>query len=195
MWQLPRTANLTVGEGGNVERVLYAADGEGGAYGLELMLRRKVDEGLYGWVSYTLSRSERYLEDGPTQPFQFDQTHMLNVAVSYQTGPWRFGARFTLASGRPSPRIVGAVFDADDDDYQPMRVHDGTRLPTYHQLDVRIDRSFRIGPVRASAYLDVINVYYSPNVEGRIYQYDFERSAELPGIPILPTLGIRGELP
>ena len=51
----------------------------------------------FGWVSYTLSRSERFLPGGPHSLFSFDQPHVLNVAVSYKTGGWRFGTRFLFA--------------------------------------------------------------------------------------------------
>jgi len=195
MFQLPRfSGDFEVRGGEVVAREIFVADGEGRAYGFEMLLRRKVEAGLYGWISYTLARSERFLEGGQAQPFAFDQTHTLNVAASYLWGRWRFGGRFTLASGRPTPRIVGAVFDADADRYDPERTGLNFRLPTYHQLDVRIDREFDLGPIRCSAFLDVINVYYAKNAEGRLYQYDYRRSTPLPGVPILPTIGIKGEL-
>ena len=37
----------------------------------------------------------------------------------------------------------------------------------------------------------MLNAYYAQNAEGVIYQYDFERSMPVPGIPILGTLGVR----
>mgnify|MGYP001765410834 CR=1 FL=1 len=37
----------------------------------------------------------------------------------------------------------------------------------------------------------MLNLYYAQNAEGVVYQYDYERSAPLPGIPILGTIGIR----
>jgi hypothetical protein len=68
------------------------------------------------------------------------------------------------------------------------------RLPTFHQLDVRVDYRFRAGPFNLSAYLDVINVYYAQNTENWLYQFDFSRRTNFPGVPILPTLGITGDL-
>src|SRR5690606_22693715 len=104
---------------------------------------------------------------------------------------WRIGMRFLLATGRPDRPVLGAAYDADGDRYRAQRGGFTERLPTYHQLDVRIDREFELGPFQASAYLDAINIYNNTNSEGRIYQYDFQRSIPLPGLPILATLGLR----
>lgn len=191
-YALPRPANvLTEEPDGTVRRQLYFDDGEGRAYGWELLVRRKVEEGLYGWLSYTLSRSERFVEGGETVPFNFDQTHVLNLAASYKTGPWRFGLRFQLATGRPGQAVVGAVYDADADRFRPIRTGLDIRLPTFHQLDARIDYEWQLGPFQASVYLDALNIYNSPNSEGFQYQYDFARSAPLPGIPTIATLGFK----
>jgi hypothetical protein len=198
MWQLTRGDDqLYVDETGRVRPAFYADDARGRSYGLELWVRRRVSKGLFGWISYTLSRSERSLEGGRTVVFGFDQTHILNIAASYQLGSYRFGARFLLATGRPvadllDPTGQSAQFDADQDDLDPSARGRRTRLPTFHQLDVRIDRDFSWGPFSGSVYVDVINVYNAQNSEAYQYAYDFSTRGKLPGLPFLPTLGIRG---
>jgi hypothetical protein len=67
-------------------------------------------------------------------------------------------------------------------------------LPTYHQLDVRIDREWQLGSLKGSVFLDVINAYNARNSEGYQYSYDFTERGRLPGFPILPTIGVRGVL-
>ena len=97
-----------------------------------------------------------------------------------------------LATGRPTAEITGGVYDADGNDYDPVSTGDRIRLPLYHQLDLRIDRDFTIGSdISGTVFLEVMNVYYAQNAEGLIYQYDFQRSVPLPGVPILGTIGIR----
>jgi hypothetical protein len=200
MWQLTRgDGTLLQGPDGRVRPAFYADDARGRSYGWELLLRRRVTQGLFGWLSYTLSRSERYLPGGKAVVFNFDQTHVLNFAASYQTGAYRFGARMTLATGRPvtdlyDPSGQSAIFDADADDLTPSARNRTTRLPTYHQLDVRIDRDFAWGPLTGSVYLDIINVYNAQNSEAYQYEYDLSKRGKLPGLPFLPTLGIRGVL-
>jgi TonB family protein len=200
MWQLTRnTGEVYVDELGRVRPQFYADDGQGRSYGLEVWLRRRVAKGLFGWISYTLSRSERFLEGGATQVFGFDQTHILNVAASYQLGKFRFGARFLLATGRPvgdllDPTGQSTIFDADQDDLDPSSRGRRTRLPTFNQLDVRIDRDFNWGWFSGSVYVDIINVYNAQNGEAFQYNYDFSQRGKLPGLPFLPTMGVRGVL-
>lgn len=198
MWQIARNDSRPVADAeGRAVRQLLVGDGEGRAYGWELLLRRQAERGLFGWLSYTLSRSERFLEGGRTVVFTFDQTHVLNFAISYAWEGFTFGARMALASGRPvgdllDPQGDDAVYDADADDFDPDSRGRRTRLPLYHQLDVRVDRSWTLGPIEGSVYLDIINVYNARNSEGYRYEYDFGRRDRLPGLPFLPTLGVRG---
>jgi len=191
MWSLVRGGAALVQDGGEARQQFFFDDGEGRSYGLELLVRRKVAEGFYGWLSYTLSRSERFLAGGEVAPFLFDQTHVLNFAASYQWWRFRFGARFQLATGRPTQAVVGAVYDADDDGYRAIRTGLTDRLPAFHQLDLRVDYEFPLGPTEASVYVEGINVYNQINSEGYRYQYDFARQARLPGLPALGTVGFR----
>jgi TonB family protein len=198
MWQLPRatySSNYARPTQDGAGRAFAVSDGEGRAYGLEVLIRRKLQRGVYGWLSYTLSRSERFIGEGRVVPFTYDQTHVLNLAASWDIDRrWRLGARFQLATVAPTSRIDDAIYDADADSYRPVYQSEADRLPTYHQLDVRVDYRFRAGPLEMSAYLDVLNAYWAQNAEGWVYQYDYADRRPRAGIPILPTLGIRGEL-
>jgi hypothetical protein len=200
MWQLTRpTPEVRVDENGETFRPFFTDDGKGRAYGFELLLRRRSEHGFFGWLSYTLSRSERFLEGNESVVFAFDQTHVLNLAASYETGGWTFGARFLLATGRPVQDILDldgndSVVDLDEDDFDPSSRGRRIRLPTFHQLDVRIDRAWKLGPIDGSVFLDIINVYNARNSEGYQYNYDFTERGKLPGIPFLPTIGVRGVL-
>jgi hypothetical protein len=86
----------------------YANQGTGVAYGAETLLKYRPDDHFFGWLAYTLSRSER--RDAPGQEkylFQYDQTHNLTVLGSYRLGRgWEFGARFRLVSGNLETPVV-----------------------------------------------------------------------------------------
>jgi TonB family protein len=74
----------------------------GHAYGVEFMLRRSLSRRLGGFLSYTLSRSERFTRrlKGPATT---DRTHVLNLAASYDLGKdWRLGGRLLFYSGIPA---------------------------------------------------------------------------------------------
>lgn len=168
----------------------------GRTYGFELLLRHRPYKGFFGWIAYTLSRSER---NNPNEKqwflFAFDQTHILTLVASYIL-PFNFqlGARFRLISGNPATPVLGSVYDADTGGYQrlngPTR---SVRLPLYHQLDVRIDRKWVFDLWSFSIYLDVQNVYNQMNAEFFQYSFDFSKQQFFTSLPILPFLGVEGE--
>ena len=45
-----------------------------------------------------------------------------------------------------------------------------------------------------AVFLDIRNAYNYRNQEGIIYNFDFSQQSALLGLPIIPSLGIRGEL-
>ena len=76
----------------------------------------------------------------------------------------------------------------------PQYVSEADRLPTYHQLDLRVDYSFRWGPARMAAFLDVLNVYNHQSPEFVNYSYDYSQYNNIPTLPIIPSLGFRLEM-
>jgi hypothetical protein len=180
----------------------YANQGTGVAYGAETLLKYRPDDHFFGWLAYTLSRSER--RDAPGQEkylFQYDQTHNLTVLGSYRLGRgWEFGARFRLVSGNLETPVVRppslpALYAADAGAYAPLQGEPfSERLPLFHQLDIRIDKRWQFKGWRLSTYLDVQNVYNNAAKEGTSYNYDFSKTSFQTGIPIIPSLGFRAEL-
>ena len=172
--------------------------GEGRAFGIETLLRYKPDAHFFGFLAYTLSRSVR--KDGPDEPeklFNFDQTHILTAIGSYRLGRgWELGARFRYVSGSLTTPQTYGFYDATVGAYLPLAGFppSSQRNPAFHQLDVRIDKSWQLGVVKLSAYLDIYNVYNQANVEGVSYNYNSTLSTNASGIPFLPSIGIRGEL-
>lgn len=181
--------------GFDISSLPYVNAGIGRAYGVEVLLRHRPTSRFFGWVSYTLMRSER--QPLPTEPwrlFQFDQTHILTVVGSYRLGRgWEVGVRFRFVSGNPYTARLGSTFNADTSSYAPVSGPvNGARLPAFHQLDVRVDKIWTLGRgVTLDLYLDVQNIYNQANVEGTSYSFDSRMIGYVNGLPILPSLGIR----
>jgi hypothetical protein len=188
-------SNGVVERGG--QRVLERLNnsGVGRSYGLEVLLKQDVTEHMYGWLAYTLSRSEQF--DPATQtwvPATFDETHILTLVFSYK---FQFGieagARFQLATGVPQTPVVGSTFDADMGSYAPVYGAPGSaRGPIFNQLDLRVEKIWTFNWWKFSTYLDVQNVYNAPNPQLTLYDYRYRQSGPLSGLPILPALGIKG---
>jgi TonB family protein len=171
--------------------------GIGRIYGLEVAGRANPRGRFFGFLSYTFSRSER--RDRPGQDwrlFDFDQTHILTVSGVYRLGRgWEVGATFRLISGNPQTPIVGSVYDARSDLYIPINgAINSVRNPMFHRLDLRVEKQWRFANWKLALYLDIQNAYNRQNPEGTIYNFDFRQRQTLPGLPIIPSLGVRGEL-
>ena len=122
----------------NLEGVIIP--GLGRAYGLELYVKK--NEGRFtGWISYTLSKSERKV-DGINQdkwyPNKYDRRHNLSIVGIYElTKRWSLSSTFTLGSGTPFTfatdkfQVQGVTVP-----YNPGNPRNNYRLPTYHRMDL-----------------------------------------------------------
>ncbi|HVJ17462.1 MAG TPA: TonB-dependent receptor, partial [Polyangiaceae bacterium] len=181
-------------EGGRPPRMVN--EGEGRIVGGEFSAEVTPQEGTFGYAAYTLSRSERRDLDGRWRLFDQDQTHILTLAAGHELGAgWEVGARFRLVTGNPVTPVVDSVYDARSGVYVPIYGEvNSERDPTFHQLDVRVEKQFRVGTGSVAVYLDVQNVYNAENLEGARYSYDYREKEAVSGLPFLPNLGLRGEL-
>jgi len=125
--------------------------------------------------------------------FNFDQPHILTLIAVYKLPKnWQVGGRFRLVSGNPTTLYSDSVFHADQGEYQPVSGTPG-RLPTFHQLDLRVDKTFVYKRVMMNVYLDVINVYNRQNGEAIVYSFNLQDNQVQAGLPIIPSLGMRLE--
>ncbi len=180
---------------GQTRPVLLDNAGTGRVYGVEVLIRKELTSRFFGWLAYTLSRSDRI--DRPGQPqrlFDFDQTHNLTAIASYKLGRgWQLGGRYRIITGNPDTPVTGSRYLANFDAYLPIYgPTNSMRVPTFHQLDVRLDKTWTFDSWLLDAYLDVLNAYNHRAVEGSVYSYDFSGHAYFRGLPIIPTLGLKG---
>jgi len=172
-------------------------EGIGRAYGGQLLVRVDPTGRFFGWVAYTLMRSERRDHVGEDyRPFQYDQTHILTTVGSWKLPRnWDVGFRFRLTSGLTYTPIVDSYFDSKEGGYQPIYSdrQNSARLPTFHQLDIRAEKTFVFDSWLLSAYLEVINTYNRANPEDVIYNFDFSEEKYINGLPIFPVFGVRGK--
>lgn len=171
----------------------YANSGTGSILGGEIQAKYRKD----AWTSqvvYTYLKSTRHIPGFGTSPSEFDQTHNLNLIGSYNTERWTFSARFRYVTGNPYTPVTGSSFDADNDVYIPVRggIY-SQRFDSFNQLDVRIDRKYIYDEWILTAYVDILNIYNSENSQNIEYSYDYSEKKKVRGLPILPTLGLKGE--
>jgi TonB family protein len=171
-------------------------DVDGKTYGAELMLRRRLGEAVFGWVSYSISRSERTVPGTGTLPFDFDQTHVLNTVVSWDVGRnWTLGAVLHVNTGRPyTPFIVDRCTGEGFEFYDGRRgAPNAARFPTYWRIDARIQKREVFETWFFDFYVDLFNASF--NWETISYNINTETGArEAETLPLfIPTIGVRGE--
>ncbi len=171
-------------------------EGEGRSLGAQFLLRRDKGEGrFFGWVAYTILRSERRDADSTKwRLFDYDQTHVLTALASYDVG-WgvEVGVRARVASGYPRTPVHGSYYDGRKNRYEPVLGDYNTeRLPTFYQLDARVAKRFKLGEDNEiEAYLDVQNVTNRENPEEVAYSPDYSEKRYITGLPLLPVLGAK----
>jgi TonB family protein len=187
------------------------------AYGLEVLLRRPLGGNWFGWVSYTLQRSTRRtrfkrLDDQGEPvgevvvkdlPFVFDQTHILNVVVSYKfANNVTLGGVLHFNTGRPETGVLGEQTRREGTrDGIPAWVtvdrDEVDRLPPFFRFDVRLAKAWAYDTFSLEAYLDMLNVTISQEVVGFDYiepgPFGGALEKKKVGVPIVvPILGLKG---
>jgi len=120
----------------NVEsQILF---GTGRAYGLELFLKKK--QGRFnGWISYTLSRSERKFDainSGNYFPAKQDRTHDLSLVGMYELSKsWTLSATWVYYTGNAVTYPTGK-YSVDGKTMFYYSDRNSDRMPAYHRLDL-----------------------------------------------------------
>jgi len=171
-------------------------DGIGRIYGGEFSARLMPSTRTTGFLSYTASRSQRNDHGQQWRLFNWDQTHVLAMAGSVRLGRgWDLSTTFRYATGNPYTRIKASIYNANLDVYRPLYGEvNGARDPAFHRLDLRVEKSWTVRTGRVAAYLDLQNAYNRQAQEGRAYNYNFRDSTPIPGLPLIPSIGLRGEI-
>ncbi len=184
---------------------LQRADGR--AMGIELRAEVRQPR-LYGYINYGLS-SVRYTSKQPSAELWFgseslefrpphDRRHQLNVVATTRVSGIDVSVRWNFGSGRPFNHVYGFdgfvlldgiqnLFTVPDDQRviygQPFQ----GLLPTYHRLDVSLEREFVLDKFILTAQVGVINAYNRRNLFA-LDLFTTERNYQL---PIVPVAGLR----
>lgn len=111
--------------------------GKGRAYGTEFMLKKQTGK-LTGWVSYTLSKSERKIKGinnnqwyNATQ----DRTHDLSVVGIYQLNEkWTLSGNFVFYTGN-AVTFPSGKYQVNGQTVYYYNSRNADRMPNYHRLD------------------------------------------------------------
>lgn len=112
--------------------------GKGRAYGLEMFVKKKYGK-LTGWISYTLSRTERLINginNNSWYPATHDQTHNVAVVLIYNPGKkWTFASDFVYNTGDAVSWPSGK-YQVNGRTVFYYTERNGYRMPSYNRLDL-----------------------------------------------------------
>ena len=99
--------------------------------------------------------------------------------------------KFRVASGLPTTPFIESGPNTGQLDF--TRYNAGPRLPTFHSLDVRIDRRWSFRGWQLDLYLDVQNVYGRENVSQIVWNPRIGAPEPNESLGILPSIGVNIE--
>ncbi len=194
------------------------------AQGVEVFLRGSPHKKLRWWLNYAYAATEdRLVENGAERwvPRRIDQPHTLNLNFDLSLGQhWRLNVAWRLHTGWPTtPLSLMEVFEEDEGtpegdegseggEEDDKRLGDSVfvpvlgplnsdRLSTYHRLDLRASRKFRLRKGELTFFIDIQNVYNRQNLSGFDFEIDETEGTLLaveerwPGF--FPSVGLRWE--
>lgn len=159
---------------------------KGYSRGIELFIQKKLSEiPLYGLLSLTLSESKFTSIDNIERVSAFDQTFILNLSLGYRfNSEWEVVSKFRFSTGLPTtPYTNTGQLDFS-------KYNQGERLPVFHQLDLRIDKTWFFKNLSMVTYIDVQNIYGRKNISQLRWNSRTKNVEYSTSIGVLPSIGI-----
>ena len=143
--------------------------GKGKAYGFEMMLRKNNGK-FNGWLSYTLSWSDRNfdkLNNGNTYFAKYDRRHNISLVGMYDLNPkWNFGFTQVFSSGNRFTMPTSWYF-VNNNPVKEYSKYNNAQMPSYIRTDLSVNYYF----FRTNKKESVLNfsIYNTLNVDNPIY--------------------------
>ena len=139
---------------------------KGNAYGVEFLGRLKEFKGINATITYTFVRSEFTDKKGEYIPSSWDNRHLLTITGtrSFKKN-WDLGLKWRYLGGAPytpwdlKRSAIKTAWDAQGIGYLDYSRFNKERLNAFHQLDLRVDKSWYYNKWSLMLYFDVQNAY------------------------------------
>lgn len=145
--------------------------GKGKAYGLEMMLRKNSGK-FTGWLSYTLSWSDRNfdeLNNGNNYFAKYDRRHNLSVVGMYDlNSKWNFGITQVFSSGNRFTMPTSWYF-INNNPVKEYSEYNNAKMPNYLRTDLSVNYFFLKTNKKESALN--FSIYNTFNIENPIYVF------------------------
>ncbi len=157
--------------------------GVGTSYGLEFFVNKTAGK-FRGWLSYTLSKSDRTFEEislGRTFPFTYDRRHVIAIITTWDISDrinlgagWTYytGKAFTMSDERAiTVNYIENSSDLTSDEYYYFNyptdgffiTRNNYRMPIYHRLDLGINFKKELRRSTRTLSIGAYNAYFRKN--------------------------------
>lgn len=155
----------------------FANIGDGTSYGLDIVAKGTILEGIYATATYSYNDSKVDRKDGRGDvDSEFNRKHVATLGLTWEISDrWKVAGRYKYLSGRPDDTFIihSNVLGAG----QPVRFskeiteRNVGRKDSYGLFNVRVDYRRAFGPVDVTAFLDVINVTAASSSDDTDFDY------------------------
>ncbi len=156
-------------QGGNFGAIgneAVSSIGKGRTYGVEFFAQQKLTKNIFAVLSYTGYKSEFTGADTDVYfPSAWDYGHLISLTTGYKFRKgWEIGVKYRFAAGAPY-----TPFDLEASRQQYLLLGEGVpdyarlnseKLPTFNQVDIRVDKKWNFKRVTFDLYLDITNAFY-----------------------------------
>jgi len=169
-------------------------NGKAHSTGIEIMVQKKLAEDIYGMASASYSRSRYSDLNGTWRDRIYDNRFNFAVEGGYKPNDeWEYSLRWVYAGGAPyTPFDVQKSWQEDKAIVDQNRIN-GSRLPDYHALNLRVDKRFFYEKTNLVLYLSIWNVYNRSNVSAYTWNEVKNKLAKDIGWNTTPVFGVKYE--
>ena len=188
-------------------------DTKGNSHGIELLIKKSSGK-LNGWVGYTYARTKYYTDPSGWHYPNFDRTHTLNIVGNIELSQdLEFSAGLTRSSGNPYTKILGRLYEWEQDLYSNMVWYpydsyivgekNTERYDDYFRVDIGLTRKGgNIFGQEYDTYWQIMNLTQNLNILQYTYDTNTDpltgdqlgvRRRPVPMFPLIFTFGIKFE--
>lgn len=155
----------------------FANIGDGTSYGVDVVVKGTIREGLYATATYSYNDAEVDRKDGRgAVADEFSREHVATLGLTWEiTDRWKVAGRYKYLSGRPEDAFI--IHENVLGPGQPLRFSRETigrnvgRKPGYGVLNLRVDYRRAFGPIDVTTFLDVINLTAASSTDETEFDY------------------------
>ena len=185
--------NLVKNTGGD-----FGNSGKREATGFETFVRREFTGRLFGWLSYTYSKTSDVDFPGDKKhPSDFDQTHVVHLLGSYKlTNDWETGGRLDMNTGDVFTGIGDVFYNPNIDSYKATS---GTginnrRLPDRKTLSIYAETKSFYDTWTLNWRFGIEGIGIGKQAVSMNYNYDYSKEELFTSLPPIPYIEVRAEL-